>query len=78
MVASASAWGASQLTINPNQLDLISQDLRQVKDVKRVVDMIGGAGHLIMALRGSDEDLLKATSTTSPPIWVRTRPKSAK
>ncbi len=62
ILGTASGWGASQLTINTNQLDLISQDLRQVKDVKRVVDMIGGAGHLILALRGSDEKLLKATS----------------
>ncbi len=54
-----SAWGASSLTINTNQLDLISQDLRQVKDVKRIIDMIGGNGHLIVALRGNDPDLLK-------------------
>lgn len=62
LIAALSAWGASNLTINTNQLDLISQDLRQVKDVKRVVDMIGGAGHLILALRGSDEKLLMDTS----------------
>lgn len=54
-----SAWGASTLTINTNQLDLISQDLRQVKDVKRIIDIIGGNGHLIVALRGSDPDMLK-------------------
>lgn len=48
-----------RLHVNTNQLDLISQDLRQVKDVKRVVDMVGGTGHLIIALRGSDETKLK-------------------
>ncbi len=55
----ASGFAASQLRINTNQLDLISQDLRQVKDVKRVVDMIGGSGHLILALRGADAELLQ-------------------
>ncbi|MEK6606802.1 MAG: hypothetical protein AABZ30_03995 [Myxococcota bacterium] len=61
-VAALSAWASSRLTINTNQLDLISQDLRQVKDVKRVVEMVGGAGHLIVALRGSDERTLKAVA----------------
>lgn len=62
VVTAASVWGASRLTINTNQLDLISQDLQAVKDVKRVVDMVGGAGHLIIPVRGNDEKLLKATA----------------
>ena len=62
LLCSVAGYGASRLTVNTNQLDLISQDLRQVKDVKRVVDMIGGAGHLILALRGNDEKLLMAVS----------------
>jgi uncharacterized protein len=62
VLGAASAYAASTLTINTNQLDLISQDLRQVKDVKRVVDMIGGSGHLILALRGSDDALLTKVS----------------
>lgn len=57
-----STWAASRLTVNTNQLDLISQDLRQVKDVKRVNDMIGGIGHLIVALRGTDPELLQKVS----------------
>ena len=57
-----STWAASRLTVNTNQLDLISQDLRQVKDVKRVNDMIGGIGHLIVALRGKDPELLQKVS----------------
>jgi predicted RND superfamily exporter protein len=61
-LALGSGWAASKLTINSNQLDLISQDLRQVQDVKRVVDMVGGAGHLMLALRGDDPKLLKATA----------------
>ncbi|MSP93364.1 MAG: export protein [Myxococcales bacterium] len=58
----ASLWAGAQLTINTNQLDLISQDLQAVKDVKRVVDMVGGAGHLIIGLRGRDETTLKAVA----------------
>jgi uncharacterized protein len=55
-------WGSLQLTINTNQLDLISQDLRQVKDVVRIVDMVGGTGFLTMAVRSEDEAELKAAA----------------
>jgi uncharacterized protein len=55
-------WGATKLTINSNQLDLISQDLQEVKDVKRLIGMIGGTGHLIIALRADDAELLKKVS----------------
>ena|SRR3712207_1539603 len=55
----ASLWGTTKLTINSNQLDLISQDLPEVQDVKRVIDMVGGSGYLMMGLRGDDEATLK-------------------
>src|SRR5579862_3572270 len=51
-----------RLTINSNQLDLISQDLQEVKDVKRVIDMVGGTGHLMLGLRSADEKVLKGVS----------------
>ena len=51
----AAFWGSLHLTINPNQLDLISQDLQEVKDVKRIIDMVGGAGYLMLGLRSADE-----------------------
>src|SRR5687768_3212188 len=57
-----SAWGTSKLRINSNQLDLISQDLREVKDVKQVIDMVGGSGFLMLALRADDEATLKKTA----------------
>ncbi|WP_224371399.1 efflux RND transporter permease subunit [Hyalangium versicolor] len=57
-----SAWGTSKLTINSNQLDLISQELPEVKEVKRVIDMVGGSGYLMLALRSSDEATLKRVS----------------
>ncbi|RKG88122.1 export protein [Corallococcus sp. CA049B] len=54
-----SVWGTSKLTINSNQLDLISQDLQEVKDVKRVIDMVGGSGFFMLTFRGDDEATLK-------------------
>lgn len=58
----AAAWGTSKLTINSNQLDLISQDLREVKDVKRIIDMVGGSGYLMLALRSDDETRMKSVA----------------
>ena len=52
-------WLASKLTIESDQLSLISQDLPEVKEVKRVIDMVGGAGYLQLALRSTDEKALK-------------------
>ncbi|QRK09758.1 MMPL family transporter [Archangium violaceum] len=54
-----SLWGTSKLTINSNQLDLISQELPEVKEVKRVIDMVGGSGYLMLALRADSEPTLK-------------------
>ena len=61
LLALAAACGvlASQLRIESDQLKLISQDLQEVKDVHRVVDMVGGAGYLMLALRSTDEATLK-------------------
>lgn len=57
-----SLWGTLKLRINSNQLDLISQELQEVKDVKQVIDMVGGSGFLMLALRSSDEATMKATA----------------
>lgn len=61
-LGAASVYGATRLTLNSNQLDLISQDLPEVKAVKRVIDMVGGTGHLILALRSNNESELKAAA----------------
>jgi predicted RND superfamily exporter protein len=58
----AAVWGTLRLRINSNQLDLISQELPEVKEVKRVIDMVGGSGYLMVALRGADEPTLKRVS----------------
>lgn len=55
----AGALGAT-LTLNTNQLDQLDPKLRAVADMKRVIDMSGGAGMLTVALRGDDPEALKA------------------
>jgi predicted RND superfamily exporter protein len=57
-----SGWLTTKLTIESDQLSLISQDLPEVKGVKKVVDMVGGAGYLQLALRGSDKEALKKSA----------------
>ncbi|MBL9038204.1 MAG: MMPL family transporter [Archangium sp.] len=52
----------TQLTIESDQLSLISQELPEVKNVKRVIDMVGGAGHLMLTLRADDVETLKQTA----------------
>ena len=47
------------ITVNHNQLDLIDPDFQEVKDVRRLIDMVGGSGHLLIGLRGSDRKQLK-------------------
>ena len=54
-----SLWATLRLTINSNQLELIDQELPEVQEVKRVIDMVGGAGHLLIGLRSEDEATLK-------------------
>src|SRR4051794_23148529 len=58
-VFAASVWATSRLTINSNQLDLIDQNLPEVKEVKRIIDIVGGAGHLIIGFRGADPQVLR-------------------
>ncbi|HET6345188.1 MAG TPA: MMPL family transporter, partial [Myxococcota bacterium] len=62
VLGGAATWGTSRLQINSNQLDLISQDLREVKDVKRIIDMVGGSGYLMLALRSDEEARMKAVA----------------
>ena len=59
VVGALGTWLTTTLTIEPDQLSLISQDLPEVKEVKRVIDMVGGAGYLQLALRADDEAGLK-------------------
>jgi predicted RND superfamily exporter protein len=54
-----SLWATLKLTVNSNQLELIDQELPEVQEVKRVIDMVGGAGHLMIGLRSDDEATLK-------------------
>ena len=53
---------ARRLTINSNQLDLISQELPEVVAVNRMIDMVGGVGFLMIGLRADDEAKLKGVA----------------
>ncbi len=59
LLGAGATWATSKLTINSNQLDLISQDLPEVKAVNRMIDMIGGVGFLVLGMRGDDPAKLK-------------------
>jgi predicted RND superfamily exporter protein len=54
-----SGWQMSKLTINYNQLELISQDLPSVLATKRMFKLAGGYGNLFIALRGKDVPHMK-------------------
>ncbi|MBN1962560.1 MAG: MMPL family transporter [Deltaproteobacteria bacterium] len=62
VLGTASFYSATRLTLNTNQLDLISQEMLEVKAVKRIIDMVGGTGHLILALRSDNEKQLKTAA----------------
>jgi hypothetical protein len=59
LIGAVNLYLATRLTLESDQLSLISQDLPEVKEVKRVIDMVGGAGYLQLALRADDEKTLK-------------------
>ncbi len=58
-LGAVSTWLTTKLTIESDQLSLISQDLPEVVAVKRIIDMVGGAGYFTIGLRGDDEATLK-------------------
>lgn len=59
VLGAGSTYLTSKLTIESDQLSLISQDLPEVQAVRRVIDMVGGAGYLQLALRADDVPTLK-------------------
>jgi predicted RND superfamily exporter protein len=62
LLAGLATWATTKLSINSNQLDLIDQNLTEVKDVKRLIDMIGGAGFIILAVRSEDGPKLRGVA----------------
>ncbi len=59
VLVALSAWGTSRLSINTNQLELLPQDLVAVKEARRVSEMTGGIGFLMLALKGDDPTHMK-------------------
>lgn len=49
-----SGWRVSKLTINHNQIELIPQDLPSVVATKKMINMVGSVGFLLVPLKGND------------------------
>jgi len=59
LLVTVSVFGASRLTINTNQIELLPQDLVAVKEAKRISEMTGGIGFLMLALKGPNIEHVK-------------------
>lgn len=59
LIALLSGLGALTLKINTNQLEMLDADAPEVTNVEHISKLIGGAGRLTLALRGSDPLILK-------------------
>lgn len=50
------AYFTSKLTIDSNQLNLLPQDLPQVVEAKKITEMVGGTGYIVLGLRMKERD----------------------
>ena len=57
-----SAWGASRLQVNTNQIELLPPKMRAVVEAQRIREMVGGFGFLMLALKSDDDQHLKDVS----------------
>lgn len=62
LLGAAATYATTKLSLESDQLKLISQELPEVKEVQKVIDMVGGAGYLMIGLRGDDPATLKKLS----------------
>jgi predicted RND superfamily exporter protein len=75
LLAAVSTWLMAHLTIESDQLSLISQELPEVKEVKKVIDMVGGAGYLQLGIRGDNlDDLKKAADSIYETLTTEKQP----
>ena len=59
LLVGLSAWGAVNLHINTDQIDLLPKDMRAVVEARRISAMTGGIGFLMVALKSDDEQHMK-------------------
>ncbi len=62
LLTAFSVWEIQKLKINYNQIDLLPKELPSVKATNELIQMVGGVGYLILALKGDDIKHLKAVS----------------
>lgn len=55
-VLGISIFLALRLTINSNQLDLLPQNISVVEEAKKITEMVGGTGFVILSLKYQEED----------------------
>jgi len=56
LILGVSGYFASNLSINSNQLDLLPQNLPVVQEARRITEMVGGTGFIILTLKFEKED----------------------
>jgi predicted RND superfamily exporter protein len=62
LLTAFSVWEVQKLKINYNQIDLLPKELPSVKATNELINMVGGVGYLILALKGENIEHLKAVS----------------
>lgn len=56
VIFAASVYGALQLRINSNQLELLPDSLPQIQEARKITEMVGGTGYVILTLRHKERD----------------------
>jgi predicted RND superfamily exporter protein len=69
VLLAASVYFAYQVKINSNQLDLLPSDLPEVIEARRVTDMIGGTGYVLVTLRPTDRDAGQPGRVGTRKLW---------
>ena len=62
LLTALSVWEIQRLKINYNQIDLLPKELPSVKATNEMINMVGGVGYLILALKGEDINHMKAVA----------------
>jgi uncharacterized protein len=71
VLAALSGWRISLLHINNNQLDLIPQDNPSVVATKQMIDVVGGVGFLLIAIKGEDPQHLRDVADDLGAIFTK-------
>ncbi len=62
IILSLSIWRVQKLEINYDQIELMPGELNSIKASKEMIDLVGGVGFFLLALKSDDVDHMKAVS----------------